>query len=104
MITRLLRKVKQRYDENEHLYEERMLALVSDAFDGQDETLVAVLRQLIDFFIDRLYHDYIRMKILCEKTVTFENAVTRSFNEQNIRKRFQVRSGREFTTRTQHDH
>ena len=38
----MLRKVKQRHDENVQLYGERMLALARDAFDGQDETLVAV--------------------------------------------------------------
>ena len=98
----MLRKVRQKHDENVQLYGERMLSLARDAFEGQDATQVAVQRQLIGFFVDGLYHDYLRIKVMRENPTTFEDAVRSALNEQNLRKRFQMRSGREFG-RPQHD-
>ncbi|MCG7874780.1 MAG: hypothetical protein N0C90_00440 [Candidatus Thiodiazotropha endolucinida] len=92
----LLRKVKQKYDENVQLFGERILALARDAFAGQDPTLDAVQRQLIGFFVDGLHHDYLRIKVMRESPATFEAAVKSALNEQNLRKRFHLRSGREY--------
>ena len=47
----MLRKVRQKHDENVQLYGERMLSLARDAFEGQDATQVAVQRQLIGFLL-----------------------------------------------------
>ncbi|MCG8078458.1 MAG: hypothetical protein JAY75_19735, partial [Candidatus Thiodiazotropha taylori] len=92
----LLRKVRQKPDENVQLYGERMLALARDAFDGQDANQVGVQRQLIGFFIDGLYHDHLRFKVMRDNPATFEQAVRAALSEQNLRKRFYLRSGREY--------
>lgn len=92
----LLRKVRQGSSENVQLYAERLLALARDAFEGQDGNNVAVERQLIGFFADGLHHDYLRIKVMRDNPTTFQQAVRSALNEQNLRKRFQLRSGREF--------
>ncbi|MEW8543127.1 MAG: hypothetical protein AB2693_06290 [Candidatus Thiodiazotropha sp.] len=92
----LLRKVRQGSTENVQLYAERLLALARDAFEGQDGNNNAVERQLIGFFADGLYHDYLRIKVMRDNPTTFQQAVRSALNEQNLRKRFQLRSGREF--------
>lgn len=51
---------------------------------------------LIGFFADGLHHDYLRIKVMRDNPTTFQQAVRSALNEQNLRKRFQLRSGREF--------
>ena len=72
----LLKKIKQGPSENVQLFAERLLALARDAFQGQDGNNVAVERQ---------------------------QAVRAALNEQNLRKRFQIRSGREYGPVRRHD-
>ena len=48
--------------------------------------------QLVGFFIDGLYHDYLRMKLMRENPKTFQLAVQSALTEQNLRKRLNLRS------------
>lgn len=87
----LLRKVKQKQEESIQVYAERLMALGEEAFPNQVN--VAVDQQLIGFFIDGLLHDYMKMKVMRENPATLQAAITTATNEQNLRKRFALRSG-----------
>lgn len=85
----LLRKVRQKRDESIQVYAERLLALAEDAFDDVD----AANEQLIGFFIDGLQHDYMKMKIMRANPDTLQAAINVANTEQNLRRRFELRSG-----------
>ena len=87
----LLRKVKQRQGENVQVYAERLLNLAEDAFVGQAGA--AIDQQLVGFFIDGLTYDYMKMKVMRDNPATLQDAITVATNEQNLRKRFDLRSG-----------
>lgn len=87
----LLRKVRQRPGENVQVYAERLLNLADDAFAGQAGD--AVNRQLVGFFIDGLFYDYMKMKVMRENPATLQAAITVATAEHNLRKRFDLRSG-----------
>lgn len=84
----LLRKVRQKQGEAIQVYAERLIGLGEDAFDAQNRDT-----QLIGYFIDGLYHDYMKMKVMRENPQTLQQAVTSATNEQNLRKRFNLRTG-----------
>ena len=53
---------------------------------------VVVESHLVGFFIDGLYHDFLQMKVMRENPKTFQAAVQSALAEQNLRKRFQLRT------------
>ena len=75
------------------VYAERLLTLVEDAFVGQQGA--PIQRQLIDIFVDGLAEDQLKLKVLRENPATLEAAVTCATNEQNLHKRFNLRTHRE---------
>ena len=87
----LLRQIKQRPDESVQMFAERMLTLADQAFREQQGGLPAVQRQLIDFFIDGLAHDYLRIKIMRENPATLAEATESARAEQNVRARIALR-------------
>ena len=91
----LLGKTKQKQDEGVQIYAERLLTLAREAYDNvQDGAAAIVDQQLIEFFIDGLRNDTIKLKILRDRPDTFERAVRLAMEEQNLRKRFEIRTGR----------
>lgn len=90
----LLRKVKQNPTENVQLYAEKLLALAEEAFVGQPGGIQPIEAQLVGFFIDGLAHDYLKMKVMRDNPATLGAAVNSAMNEQNLRKRFDLRAGR----------
>lgn len=86
----LLRKVRQKLGETVQVYAERLLTLAEDAFDHQQGP--PVQRQLIDIFVDGLAADQLKLKVLRENPNTLEAAVTAATNEQNLRRRFNLRT------------
>ena len=80
----MLRKVKQKHDENVQLYAKQMLTLARDTFKGQDAMQVAVEQQLIGFVVDGLCHNYLRIKVMRENPSTFEYTVISTLKEQKI--------------------
>ena len=88
----LLRNVKQRRDESVQMYGERLLSLAAEAYVGQPGGLQGVERQLVGYFIDGLFHDYLKMKVMRDNPVNLQAAVTSAMAEQNLRKRFELRS------------
>ena len=91
----LLRKVRQRPGETVQVYAERLLALSEDAHAGQAGD--AVDRQLVGFFIDGLTFDYMKMKVMHENLATLQAEITVATHEQNLWKRFDLRSGNHTT-------
>lgn len=77
----LLRDVRQGKDQNVTLYAEQLLS---------------VARQLIAYFIDGLAHPYLQFHIMRDNPQTLQPAVHSAVQEQNLRKRFFLRSGREY--------
>lgn len=74
-------------------FAERLLTLAEEAYIGQPDGLLAIERQLVVFFIDGLSHDYLKMKVMRENPVTLQAAVTAAMSKQNLRKRFNLRTG-----------
>ena len=92
----VLRKVRQKSDESVQMYSERLLRVAEDAYPPNtqetDEARKLVQKQLVDIFCDGLFHDYLRMKVLRADPSTFSEAVDIAMKEQNLRKRFNLRS------------
>ena len=81
----LLRKVKQKSQETVHVYAERLLALGEDAFEGQGYD--AIQKQLVGYFIDGLYRDGMKLKVMRDNPDTLNAAVTIASRERNLQKR-----------------
>ena len=95
----ILRKIKQKPDESVQIFSERFLRIAEDAYPSaacENEAARKILeKQLVDIFCDSLYYDYLRLKVMREEPRDFESAVNIAMNEQNLRKRFYLRSGEE---------
>ena len=90
----LLRKVRQKEGESVQVYAERIMSLAEDAFGGQGMLNRPIQDQLVGFFTDGLYQDYMKMKVMRDNPRTFQGAVDIALTEQNLRKRFSLRSGK----------
>lgn len=86
----LLRKVHQKHGETVQVYAERLITLSEEAFPLQQGPVIQ--RQLIDIFVDGLLEDHLKMKILRDNPNNLEAAITSATNEQNIRRRFNLRT------------
>lgn len=95
--TYLLRNIKQNLGENVHTYVERLLTLAEDVFQVQAHgpqqaaNLAVIERQLIEYFIDGLSENFLKLKVMRDAPVTLQAAVTSATNEQNLRTRFNLR-------------
>ncbi|CAC5415432.1 unnamed protein product [Mytilus coruscus] len=83
----ILNKLKQKPTENVQVFAERLLTLAEEAFRGQDGTQAIIQSQLINFFINGLSQDTLKMKIMRENPDTLQRAVTIAMTEQNLRKK-----------------
>lgn len=90
----LLRKVRQRSSEPIQVYAERLIALGDDAFEGQGQDVRD--RQLIGYFIDGLFEDPMKLKVMRTNPRTLQEAIDTATNEQNLQKRFRLRTGHEY--------
>ena len=88
MALSLLRTVRQKPGENIQLFAERILSLAEEAYHNQGGD--AVVRQLIDVFVDGLTQDNLKMKILRDQPDTLQGAIAIATNEQNLRARVQL--------------
>ena len=98
----MLRKMRQTPEENVQIFSERFLRIAEDAYPlscrNDEPTRKMIEKQLVDIFCDSLYYDYLRLKVMREDPKDFETAVNIAMNEQNLRKRFYLRSGDELTS------
>ncbi|CAC5402494.1 unnamed protein product [Mytilus coruscus] len=90
----LLRQLKQKGDESVQIYAENLLNLANEAYSDLDGHNEAIERELVGIFIDGLAHSYLKMKLMRENPATFALAVKSAMTEQNLRKRFTLRTER----------
>ncbi|CAG2189918.1 unnamed protein product [Mytilus edulis] len=90
----LLRQLKQKGDESVQIYAENLLNLANEAYSDLDGHNDAIERELVGIFIDGLAHSYLKMKLMRENPATFSLAVKSAMTEQNLRKRFTLRTER----------
>ena len=83
----MLHKARQTKSKTGQVYAERLYALANHAFDKG-----VVESQLVGFLIDGLFHDHLRMQVMGKNPKTFQAAVQSALAEQNLRKRFQLRT------------
>ncbi|MCF1458970.1 MAG: retrotransposon gag domain-containing protein [Shewanella sp.] len=97
----LLRQVKQKRDESVQIYAERLISLAEDAYQEAANTteLGQIERQLVGYFTDGLYYDFLKMKVMRDNPERLQTAVGIAMQEQNVRKRFNLRTGRDFEGR-----
>ncbi|VDI26577.1 Hypothetical predicted protein [Mytilus galloprovincialis] len=89
----LLSKIKQKHGENVPIFAERLYNLAEEVFKDQNVNLPIIQKQLVNFFINGLSLDYLKMKIMRSNPDTFQGAVAVAMTEQNLRKRFELRRG-----------
>ena len=106
----MLHKARQTKSKTAQVYAERLYALANDAFANVDKDVVEsqllyalgndafanvdkdAESQIGGFFMDSLFHHYLRMKVMRENHKTFQAAAQSALAEQNLRKRFQIRT------------
>lgn len=88
----LLLKCRQNKDENVQVYAERLLNLAEEAF---PEGGPSVQRQLVGAFADGLASDRLRLKVVRDNPATVQEVINTARGEQNLFKRFNLRTGRE---------
>ncbi|CAC5412412.1 unnamed protein product [Mytilus coruscus] len=71
-----------------------LLNLANEAYSDLDGHNEATERELVGIFIDGLAHSYLKMKLMRENPATFALAVKSAMTEQNLRKRFTLRTER----------
>ena len=69
----ILHKARQTKIKTVQVYAERWYTLSNDAFAKVDKGVVE--SQLVGFFIDGLFHDYLRMKVMRKNPQTFQSTV-----------------------------
>ena len=94
--TYLLRNIKQKPGENVHAYVERLMILAEDAYSGynsndQQGNLAVIEKQLIDYFIDGLAENYLKLKVMRDSPASLQDAINSATAEQNLRMRFNLR-------------
>ena len=90
-----LRNVKQEKNENVQIYAERLLSLAEQAYEGADNARVTE-QQLVGFFVDGLYSDRLKLKIMRDNPTTMQDAIDSARAEYNLQQRFQLRTGRTY--------
>ena len=86
----VLHKLRQSKRETAQAYAERLYTLAHDAFTQLDKAVVE--SQLVGFFIEGLYHNYLWMEIMSENPKMFQATVQSALAEQYPRKKFNLRS------------
>ena len=87
----LISKIKQKPGETVPIFAERLNNLAEEVFRDQNVMLQIIQSQLVNFFINGLSLDYLKMKIMGDNPRTYQQAVAIAMTEQNLRKRFELR-------------
>ena len=87
----LLHKIKQEQDEDVPLYAHRLQMLADQAY--ADTTNDQIQSQLVNFFVDGLNYDYLKIKVMRENPTTLQAAVNTALTELRFRKRVGLRTG-----------
>lgn len=94
----ILRTLRQRRFESPQMFCERLITASEDAFDRTDrnaagELLPGIERILIDYFLDGIQDNTIKMKLLRESPTSLKRAVEIANSEQQLKARYQLRIG-----------
>ncbi len=89
----VLKTVKQKKDENVQIFAERLLSLAEQAYEGAAAAVVTE-GQLVGFFIDGLYSDRLKLKVMRDNPPNMQAAINSARAEYNLQQRFQLRTGR----------
>ena len=93
----MLRSIRQGPDEFVSAYSGRMYNIAKDAFLEVDpanaEAKLIIEREIINHFIDGLKHASVKYRIMRANPSTFDEASKLALEEQNLRRRFEVRNG-----------
>ena len=76
----MLYNARQVKHESVQVYAERLYTLANDAFIKVDKAVLE--SQLVRFFINGLYHNFLCMKVMRENTETFQAAVQSTLAKQ----------------------
>ena len=90
----LLRQAKQQKGETVVVFSERLIELADSSFVGQTVNSDYIEKQLIGIFIDGLLQDGLKYKLMKANPTTLSDAITLANNEESLRKRFDLRTGR----------
>ena len=71
----MLGKIKQKPGENVPIFAERLYNLAEEVFKDENVLQPIIQKQLVNFFINGLSVDYLKMKIMRENPDTYQNAV-----------------------------
>ena len=82
----MLHKARQVKHESVQVSAERLSPLENDAFTEVDNAFVE--SQLVEFFIDWIYHDFLHMKVMTESPKTFQAAEQSTLLEQKCKRDF----------------
>ena len=99
----LLHKIKQKHEENIPVFAERLLSLANQAYSDDSLRTAEVQKQLVNFFIDGLSYDYIKIKVMRENSETLQDAVTTAMTEFYLRKRVDVITGHDYYSKSNID-
>ncbi|XP_062620135.1 uncharacterized protein LOC134281720 [Saccostrea cucullata] len=91
----LLRQVKQEKFENVQIFAERLLSIAEEAYQGAQDMRVTE-NQLVGFFVDGLYSDRLKIKVMRDNPATMQDAINSARAEFNLQQRFQLRTGRNY--------
>ena len=70
---------------------------------GQGSYAAEVQKQLVNFFIDGLWYDYIKIKVMRENYEILQDAVTTAMTEFYLRKRVDVITGHDYYSKSNID-
>ena len=70
---------------------------------GQGSYATEVQKQLVNFFIDGLWYDYIKIKVMRENYEILQDAVTTAMTEFYLRKRVDVITGHDYYSKSNID-
>lgn len=89
----LLKEVKQSKFQSVQEYAEKLISLASEAYAGTNISNEHLNRQIVGFFIDGLWSDSLKMKLLRDDPTDLGVAIDIAVKEDNLRRRFRLRIG-----------
>jgi hypothetical protein len=95
----MLKHVKQREGETIQKLSDRILNIASEAYREQDMGNSIIDNYLLDTFIEALRSDALKLKLMREAPRSFQEAVKKALNEENVFRRFELTKRGEINSR-----
>ena len=91
----MLRNARQEESESVVLFSERLINLVDNCFLAQEVDSAYVEKELLNIFINGLRSETLMYRLMKANPHTLNDAISIALNEETMRKRFDLRTGRE---------